>query len=102
MSIQAVAWALEQDLPDSKAKLVLVSICNHADPKTGEAWPWISTIAREASISPRSVHRALPKLAGMGLIRVRRVSGKASRYYVACGKTPDTVAGVNTALSRRR
>ena len=37
MSIQAVAWALELEIPDALAKLVLVSLATQADHKTGRA-----------------------------------------------------------------
>jgi hypothetical protein len=89
MSIQAVAWAIDQCVPDPAWKLVLVALANHADHVTGECFLKIGTIAKEASISRRSVHRYLPELVKLKLVRVEnRFQGKArlpSSYWLACG-----------------
>ena len=68
MSIQAVAWALEQDLP-ARPKLVLVSIANHADHTNGYCWLKAETIAAEAACTPRSVYRFIGGLARNGYLR---------------------------------
>lgn len=68
MSIQAVAWALDQDIPKASVKLVLICICNHADKADGTGYPTVGTLAREASMSMRSVHRQLIALLDLGLI----------------------------------
>src|SRR5437773_1343428 len=70
MSIQAVAWALEQDIRKPLAKLILVSLADHADHVTGRCYPPIKLIAHEASCSDRSVQRYLPHLEEQGFIRV--------------------------------
>jgi hypothetical protein len=86
MSIQAVAWALEQDLPGT-AKLVLISLCNHADHVDGHCWPSAETIAKEASIGLRSVYRWIGALQRNEYIDVRRSKGKdgkqrANNYWI--------------------
>lgn len=68
MSIQAVAWALEQDLPQGP-KLVLVSLANHANNVDGYCWLKAETVAREASCSPRSVWRYVGGLVRNGYVR---------------------------------
>lgn len=70
MSIQAVAWALEQHIPVAGRKLVLVCMCNHADKSTGECYPSVALIAREASMSPRSVQRHIEDLRLDGIVEV--------------------------------
>lgn len=70
MSIQAVAWALEQDIPTSGMKLVLISLCNHADRHDQICWPSIQTLEREASMSRTSVQRHLSKLEAAGYISI--------------------------------
>jgi hypothetical protein len=72
MSIQAVAWALEQDIRDPHQKLILISLANHADHTTGLCWPSHSTIAREASCDRRTVIRRLPMLEVAGYIEIKR------------------------------
>lgn len=68
MSIQAVGWALEQDLP-ARPKLVLVAICNHANHADGYCWLKAETIAREAACTPRSVYNFVGALVRNGFIR---------------------------------
>ena len=68
MSIQAVAWALDQDLP-ARPKLVLVSIANHANHTDGYCWLKAETIAAEAACTPRSVYRFVGGLVRNGYLR---------------------------------
>lgn len=68
MSIQAVAWALDQDLP-ARPKLVLVSIANHANHVDGYCWLRLDTIAAEASCSRRAVFNFIGDLVRNGYVR---------------------------------
>lgn len=68
MSIQAVAWALEQCITDSAAKLVLLSLCNAHNGDTGLCKPTKSRIAAEASVSVETVTRKLKYLVENGWI----------------------------------
>ncbi len=70
MSIQAVAWALEQDVPNSGMKLVLIALANRAEKDTGECYPSLRRLEREASMSRRSVQRHLQTLWREGFIEV--------------------------------
>ncbi len=68
MSIQAVGWALDQELP-ARPKLVLVSIANHANHTDGYCWLRADTIAAEAACSPRAVFNFIGDLIRNGFIR---------------------------------
>lgn len=86
MSIQAVAWALEQDLP-ARPKLVLVSIANHADHVTGYCWLKAETIAGESACTKRSVYRFIGGLIRNGYIRRQSKRGddgkqRANDYWI--------------------
>lgn len=86
MSIQAVAWALEQDLPQGP-KLVLVSVANHANHVDGYCFLRADTIAREASCSPRSVFRYVGALRRNGYLRREHKKGedgkqRANDYWI--------------------
>jgi hypothetical protein len=87
MSLRAVLWVLEQDLPPVP-KLILLVIASHASVQDGSCFPKISTIAREASLCPRTVHRNLPRLEERGLVRIeRKYQGKARlphKYWLSC------------------
>lgn len=86
MSIQAVAWALEQDLP-ARPKLVLVSIANHANHVDGYCWLKAETIAREAACTPRSIYNFVGALVRNGFIRKSLRKGddgkqRATDYWI--------------------
>lgn len=76
MSIQAVSWVLDDENVPGIARLVLISLANHADAKTGHCWPSVATIAKEAKISPRSVHTYLGALRRNGYIMIE--SGRSN------------------------
>jgi hypothetical protein len=89
MSIQAVAWALEQDIPGT-AKLVLISLANRADHVTGHCWPSMERIAKEASCSRRSVFTYIGALKRHGYVEVqsrRGVEGaqRTNDYWLVIG-----------------
>ena len=86
MSIQAVAWALDQDLP-ARPKLVLVAIANHANHKDGYCWLKAETIAAEAACTPRSVFRFVGGLIRNGYLRRQARRGddgkqRATDYWI--------------------
>jgi Helix-turn-helix domain len=101
MSIQAVAWALSLNIPDPFAKLVLVSLANHANNETGHCWPTHSLIAKEASCNRRTVMRKVPYLSQAGHIRVfhHHSQGRALDYQVLF---PGVVPLANTPLRKKR
>jgi Helix-turn-helix domain len=68
MSIQAMAWAIEQNPHDCEAKLLLICIANYAD-KNGKCWPSIETLVADSSLSRSTVRRRLDALETAGLIR---------------------------------
>lgn len=75
MSIQAVAWALEQKIP-AGPKLVLVALANHADHSTGLCWPSTALVAHEASCSVRAVYRFVADLTRNGYVMVQKKRGR--------------------------
>lgn len=69
MSIQAVAWALEQEDIPARPKLVLVSLANHANHVDGYCWLKAETIAKEAACSARGVFNFVGDLIRNGYVR---------------------------------
>jgi DNA-binding transcriptional ArsR family regulator len=82
MSFRAVLWVLKQDLRPVR-KLVLVAIASHADKYDHSCFPKVRTIAKEASLDPRSVHRHLRELERAGLVRIEK-------KYRGKGRQPNT------------
>jgi hypothetical protein len=78
MSIQAVAWALEQDIP-ARPKLVLISLANHADHVDGYCWLRAETIAREGACQVRSVPRFVDALVAHGYVKKQQRRGDDGR-----------------------
>lgn len=79
MTIQALAWAIDQPLPGT-AKLVLLAMANHADHTTGFVHFTASTIAQEASIQERSLWRYLGALERNQFV-VRAAAAEGARAY---------------------
>ncbi len=92
MSIQAVAWALEQRIP-AGPKLVLVALANHADHTSGLCWPSVALVAHEASCSPRAVYRFVADLTRNGFVAVEKKRGKdgkqrSNNYWLLFDRPP--------------
>lgn len=85
MSIQAVAWVLEHSETRGAARLALISIANYADKNTGECFPSMRTIAREARCSPGSVPPSVREAVRLGELEVIDAGGPHA------GPLPDDV-----------
>lgn len=88
MSVQAMAWAIEQRfVTDAPTRHVLLCLANYAD-KTGRgAFPSASTLADETGLSERTVRYKLDTLAEAGLIRLGAQS-LASAYIERADRRP--------------
>lgn len=84
MSVQAMAWVLESSKSRLAARLVLLSIANHANADGVQSWPSIPTIAREAHVSERQAQRSLQELAALGELWIEPGGGrgKSNAYQV--------------------
>jgi hypothetical protein len=90
MSIQALAWAIDQPLP-GKAKLVLLALSNHADHTNGHVHFVAPTIARESSLTETGLWRYLGALERNGyLARDNRKSGEGEKreYWLHLDRDP--------------
>lgn len=101
MSVQAVGWVMEQPVPPA-AKLVLVSIANHADRVGRNAWPSQESIAIESTMGERTVRRHVLWLEEHGwIVRYRRGrpdgTGRSSDGYEIPG-----LVGESPEDARRR
>lgn len=74
MSIRLMAEVWRTDLPTVE-KMVLLVIADHANDEGTQAYPAQVTIARKASISVRTVQRAVNSLVERGYIRLFKHSG---------------------------
>ena len=105
MSIEAVSLVLNQSRATGRAKLVLLGIANHLGDQG--AWPSISTLARYANSSERSVKRDIQELIELGELRVELQNAPTQNQYktnlywitIPAGVT-DLASGVTAQVSR--
>ena len=92
MSIQAVAWALEQQIP-ARPKLVLIALANHANHTDGLCWPAVDLIAHEGGCSRRAVFGYIAALERNRYVEVQRMRGNGGRvrsnnYFLRFDRKP--------------
>jgi hypothetical protein len=100
-----VALVLNQSKATGRAKLVLIGIANHLGDQG--AWPSISTLARYANASERSVKRDIQELIDLGELRVELQNAPTHNQYktnlywitIQSGVT-DWASGVTAQVSR--
>ena len=105
MSIEAVSLVLNKSKATGRAKLVLLGIANHLGDQG--AWPAISTLARYANASERSVKRDIQELIDLGELRVELQNAPTQNQYktnlywitIPAGVT-DSASGVTAQVSR--
>jgi hypothetical protein len=105
MSIEAVSLVLNQSRATGRAKLVLLGIANHLGDQG--AWPSISTLARYANASERSVKRDIQELVQLGELKVElqnaptRQQYKTNLYWITISSgVTDSATGVTDWVSR--
>ncbi len=83
MSIKAMGWAWDQNVP-AKLKLVLLALADHSDDE-GYCWPGVTGVARKCGLSESTVHRGVANLKALGLLRVepqfRKNGAQATNLY---------------------
>lgn len=105
MSIEAVSLVLNNSRATGRAKLVLLGIANHLGDQG--AWPSISTLARYANASERSVKRDIQELVQLGELKVELQNAPTKHQYktnlywitISSGVT-DSASGVTDWVSR--
>ena len=70
-----MAWVLDHSETRGAARLALIAIANHADRKTGEAYPSQRTIAAEGRLSPGSIPAAVREAVRLGELEVLTEGG---------------------------
>jgi hypothetical protein len=85
MSYRVVEWVMQQSVPNAACKLLLMVIGTHAD-DAGRCFPRVRVLAREATLSVRTTHRVLARLADEygNLIEWERQNGASNVYQLMC------------------
>lgn len=67
MSIDALSWAFNLDLPSSGSKLTLLALANYSD-EYGEAYPSQKAMAKKTCLCERAIRTHLVTLESLGII----------------------------------
>lgn len=85
MSVEALAWAFDQDIPDHAAKLTLIALANNTVNEHNEAVPSQKEIARFVNASRQTVNAKCQWLAEAGYITIEHrgsaEGGRMSNLY---------------------
>jgi hypothetical protein len=88
MSMAALRWARSVRGISGTQKLVLWALADMAN-DYGEAWPSALAMADDCCLSDRAVRDALDALEACGLIAGERAVGRATRWCIRIGRTPE-------------
>ncbi len=93
MSLDALSWAFNLELPNSGAKLTLLALANFSD-ENGEAYPSQKAIASKTCLSERAIRRHLITLEELCIIT--RISRKRSNGSYTSDRFKLYIGGVFT------
>ena len=83
MSLEAISWVLRHSKSKGAARLVLLSIANHADGQGLASWPSLYTVRRESGVSLRQIKRSLSQLVEISELEINRgASPKGTNVYI--------------------
>src|ERR1041385_2821083 len=94
MSIQAMAWVIDNSKQTGHGFVTLLMIANHANAEGKKSFPSMKTLAKECRLSVRTIQRVILKLEASGELQVDRSGGRASHSY-----SLPLMSNVDTVLS---
>lgn len=80
MSTEAFTAVLHHSRAKGTDKVVLIGIANHHNPSDGTSWPSISTLAKYANASERSVSRSIANLVALGELSYGKNAAPTTHY----------------------
>lgn len=102
MSVEAISWALQQDVKHSSAKFVLVALANCADGKEFLAWPSVAYLVEATAQDRKTVTANIARLKEAGYIEdTGERRGNTKQVIVYRLKTPEN-GTVKQAQKRNR
>lgn len=99
MSVQASSWVIKYSQHKGSALLLMLMIANHAHADGTNAFPGVSTLARECRMSERQIIRLLPQLEASGELRIEKSKGRNPNKYAIVMEhpNPDKLSRLETA-----
>jgi len=86
MSMTHVAWVRDFSRTHGGARLVLWALASRADEKTNEAFPSVTTLAKDAGLHRTNVFLAVAELEEMQEITCERRKGRSTIYTLTMGE----------------
>lgn len=98
MSVQAMAWVIENSQAQLGDFIVLLMVANHANADGTGAWPSVKTLARESRLSERATQYCLRSLEKLGeLTTVTGGGPRGTNSYSVNMKQAQLLRGANSA-----
>jgi hypothetical protein len=85
MSVHAISWVLKHSDATLGARLVLISLADHAHDDGSHAFPSVDTLVKETRMTRRAVQAALRKLEAAGDIVNTSTMKSGTREYAIAG-----------------
>lgn len=93
-----MAWAMQTQIGDPLAKLLLLALADRADKETGQCWPSLARLSADTEISPATIARKLNYLEDSGFIKRDRRDKTSTVYTLSQRETP-TLSQTETGVS---
>jgi Helix-turn-helix domain len=95
-------WQIAPTAVTSTERLVLLNLASHGNDGGRNAYPSVQRMARQTSLTPRAVQKALRRLAEKGLLEaVGRASRGTVRYALVLGRLADCEPRSQSAVGNR-
>jgi hypothetical protein len=85
MSIDAMKWAMDQEIFPSAAKFILICLCDYAGKKSDLAYPSIETLCKKTSQDRKTVISGLDKLCELGFLEEAGAFPGGVKHYRVVG-----------------
>ena len=82
MSIEALSWAMKQNVGDPTTKLILIIISDHYNDSRGHAFPSQERLSSFAECSVRTVQRHIKTLLDLKFIGVLHTPNNVNKYTI--------------------
>jgi hypothetical protein len=85
MSVLASSWVWENSRSKGTARLILLSLADHAGQDGGDAYPSVARLSRRCGVSERTVQEALKVLVSLGELTIEANAGPhgVNRYQIS-------------------
>jgi len=88
MSIAALQWAFNLDLPDHTCKVVLLALADHYNDQSQCCWPSLARLQKFTGANERTVQRAIGRLEELGHVTREERAGSSSLFYLDLDPPP--------------